>query len=38
MAKYLTDISIHIEFSQELPNGYNKKDFNLTKHTIQDIF
>jgi hypothetical protein len=38
MAKYLRDISIHIEFSQELPNGFTQKDFNLTTHTVQDIF
>ncbi|MDT0622671.1 hypothetical protein [Croceitalea vernalis] len=38
MAKYLRDISIHIEFSQELPNGFTQKDFNLTTHTVQNIF
>ncbi|QNK78087.1 hypothetical protein H7F37_03105 [Winogradskyella sp. PAMC22761] len=38
MAKYLRDISIHIEFSQELPIGFTQKDFNLTTHTVQNIF
>ena len=38
MAKYFRDISIHIRNSNELPNGYTQKDFNLTTHTVQNIF
>lgn len=38
MAKYLRDISIYTEFSQELPEGFTQKDFNLTTHTVQNIF
>ena len=38
MAKYLTDISIESEFSQEFSNGYTKLDFNQTTKVVQDIF
>ena len=38
MAKYLTDISIHIKFLQQLPNGFKEKDFNFTTQTVQNIF
>ncbi len=38
MARYLRDVSIHIGFSQALPDGYSKKDFNITTHTVQDLF
>ncbi|PKG51447.1 hypothetical protein [Olleya sp. 1-3] len=38
MAKYLTDISIESEFSQEFSNGFTKLDFNKTTKVVQDIF
>ena len=38
MAKYLTDISIESEFSQEFSNGKSKLDFNKTTKVVQDIF
>lgn len=38
MAKYLTDISIESEFSQEFSNGKTKLDFNKTTKVVQDIF
>ncbi len=38
MAKYLTDISIESEFSQEFTNGFTKLDFNKTTKAVQDIF
>ena len=38
MPKYLTDISIESEFSQEFPNGKTKLDFNKTTKVVQDIF
>ncbi len=38
MARYLRDLSIHIGHGQKLPNGFSEKDFNLTTHTVQDIF
>lgn len=38
MARYLRDLSIHIGHGQNLPDGLSQKDFNLTTHTVQDIF
>ncbi|AXP83067.1 hypothetical protein CJ739_4009 [Mariniflexile rhizosphaerae] len=38
MARYLRDLSIHIGHGQKLPDGLSEKDFNLTTHTVQDIF
>ncbi|WP_299782927.1 hypothetical protein [uncultured Formosa sp.] len=38
MAKYLTDISIESEFSQEFSKGFTKLDFNKTTKVVQDIF
>lgn len=38
MARYLRDISIHLGSGQELPNGLGQRDFNITTHTVQDIF
>lgn len=38
MARYLRDLSIHIGYGQKLPDGFSEKDFNLTTHTVQDIF
>jgi len=38
MGKYLRDISIHTSNFQELPPGKTQRDFNITTHTIRDIF
>ncbi|MDQ3100039.1 MAG: hypothetical protein M3R08_01520 [Bacteroidota bacterium] len=38
MGKYLTDISIHVDPRQPLPEGRTQADFNITTHVIQDIF
>ena len=38
MARYLRDISIRVSPSQKLPEGFTQKDFNVTTHTVQDIF
>lgn len=38
MARYLRDISIHLGSGQELPDGLSQRDFNITAHTVQDIF
>lgn len=38
MGKYLRDISIHVDSGQLLPGNRLQKDFNITTHTVQDIF
>jgi hypothetical protein len=38
MARYLRDISIRVSPLQKLPEGFTQKDFNVTTHTVQDIF
>ncbi|MFT6502316.1 MAG: hypothetical protein ACJASQ_002442 [Crocinitomicaceae bacterium] len=38
MARYLKDVSIHLGFGQRLPEGFEYRDFNITTHTVQDIF
>jgi hypothetical protein len=38
MARFLRDVSIHLGSGQELPVGLGQRDFNITTHTVQDIF
>jgi hypothetical protein len=38
MARYLKDVSIHLGFGQILPEGFDDRDFNITTHTVQEIF
>ncbi len=38
MARYLRDISIHLGSGQKLPEGRSQRDFNISTHTVQDIF
>lgn len=38
MAKYFVDISIHLGMGESLPNGVHEREFNITTHTVQDLF
>ncbi|HEY0653937.1 MAG TPA: hypothetical protein VGD65_12450, partial [Chryseosolibacter sp.] len=38
MGKYFRDISIHTYNGQVLPEGKTQWDFNVSAHTVQDLF
>ena len=38
MARYLRDLSIHLGSIPDLPEPITQRDFNITTHTVQDLF